>query len=58
MILIFKYFAKISKRIAEFLDDDEYFSIKKSIDDTAKKYNCHRSELIIKDMDYPEFLKW
>ena len=53
-----KNLTKISKRIAEYLDDDEYFSIRKSIDDAAKSHNCHRNELILRDMGYPELFVW
>lgn len=53
-----KNFTKISKKIAEFLDSDEYLSIRKSIDNAAKKYNCHKSELKLNGTDYPEFIEW
>lgn len=53
-----KSFTKISKRIAEFDFDDEYSNIKKSIDEAAKKYNCHHSELRLSDMEYPEEITW
>lgn len=53
-----KSFTKISKRIAEFDNDDEYTYIKKSIDEAAKSYNCHRNELRLRDMEYPECIVW
>ena len=53
-----KNFTKISKRIAEFDYDDEYCNIEKSIDEAAKKYNCHKSELRLSEMDYPESIVW
>lgn len=49
---------KISKRIALFYDDDDYFAMEKSIDDAAKGFNCHKSEIILKDLEYPEDIEW
>lgn len=53
-----KNFSKFSKKIAEFDYDDEYWNIKKSIDEATKKYNCHHSELRLSDIDYPESIVW
>jgi len=53
-----KNFTKISKRIADYFYDDEYRSMKKAIDEAAKKHNCHSSELRLVDKDYPEQIVW
>lgn len=53
-----KNFTKISKRIAEFDYDDEYYVIRKSINEVAKKYNCHHSELRLSELEYPKSVVW
>jgi hypothetical protein len=32
--------------------------MKKSIDDAAKRFKCHKSEIIFKDLEYPEDIEW
>jgi hypothetical protein len=53
-----KNFNKISKRIALFFEDDDYYDMKRSIDDAAKRFNCHKSEIILKDFEYPADIEW
>ena len=53
-----KNFNKISKRIALYYEEDDYYSMKKSIDDAAKRFNCHKSEINLKDLEYPEDIEW
>lgn len=53
-----KNFSKISKKIAEYDYEDEYDSLRKSINEAAKRFDCHRSEIILKDLEYPEDIVW
>lgn len=53
-----KNFNKISKRIARYDEEAEYYTMKKAIDEAAKKYNCHNSEIILTNYEYPEDIEW
>ncbi|NLJ59148.1 MAG: hypothetical protein GX339_09935 [Tissierellia bacterium] len=51
-------FNKITRRIANYPYDEDHMQIKLSADEAAKMYNCHKSEIIFSNMDYPEFIEW
>ena len=53
-----KSLSSVTRRIADFWDDDEHNEIKREVYLAAKEFNCHESEIRLKDYDYPVDIAW
>lgn len=53
-----KSFTAMTRRIADYFDNEEYREIKKEIMQTAKEYGCHETDIKLVSYDLPETIEW
>ena len=53
-----KNFTAITRRIADYWNDDEYHEVKRGIAQAAKIHGCAESEIALRGVDYPDEIEW